>query len=159
MLTFPRFLFVAFSLSLVACGPPEEQGETVSVDPSEVGYGTEDDPAVENTLALEPGLYVIDGSDCADPANAGLRVWTGQGLEGSATRGCRFEVSSREGEVYTGTQSCTNTGDDSNTTTELSIEVLEPGSIVLTEADGPTHLTLCPEGQMPEWAREKLSVE
>ena len=123
----------------------------------ELQFGPASNGEVEdNRLALEPGLYVIDGSDCADPANAGLRVWTGSGLEGSATSGCTFEVTSRDGMEYIGRQSCTNTADGSQTTTDLSIEILEPGSIVLTEADETTHLTLCPEGEVSEWVKGKL---
>lgn len=159
-----RLLLFLLALSVVACGssegtvPAENAGpRTVSVDSSEVGLGTEEEPAVaDNELALEPGLYVADGTDCGNPPNTGFRVWTGQGLEGSSTEGCRFTVSSREGEVYKGRQSCANTGTGSRTTTELSIEVLEPGSIVLTEADEATHYTLCPESEVPEWVGDRL---
>ncbi|WP_116126340.1 hypothetical protein [Lewinella sp. IMCC34183] len=152
-----RLLTAFFPLIIFACGPSEsEAGETVSVDPSEVGAGPETDTTEDNRLALDPGLYVTDGSNCSDPANAGYRVWTGRGLEGSATKGCTLEITSRDGETYTGRQSCVNTYDDSRTDTDVTIEVLEPGSFVLTEADETTHLTLCPEGEAPEWVQEKL---
>lgn len=154
-----RFLLVLLTLAIIACGPSDsEEGETVSVDPAEVGYATEDEPEQDNQLALEPGLYVPDGADCADSADTDLWVWTGQGLESSATSGCKFEISSREGEVYKGRQNCSGTNGDAGSA-QFSIEVLEPGSIILTEGEETTHLTLCPEGETPDWVREKLVVD
>ena len=154
--------YVPFSLFLLmACGS-EETGratpidgeQTVEVDAAEAGYadrpGT-DRLDAQNSLALEPGLYVIEGTDCEDPANTGWRVWTGQGLESADSGDCTFEMTGLEGEVYTGRQSCGGGG-------EISIEVLEPGSIMLTEAGETTHFTLCPGGELPEWVEEKLSA-
>ncbi|WP_116107339.1 hypothetical protein [Lewinella sp. IMCC34191] len=150
-------------LLLAACGS-EETGQatpidgeqTVEVDAAEAGYaerpGT-DSLDAQNSLALEPGLYVIEGSDCQDPTNTGWRVWTGTGLQGEGTTDCRFEMTGLEGDVYTGTQSCAN-----GSGAEISIEILEPGSLVLTEAGETVHLTLCPEGSIPEWVEEKLSA-
>ena len=159
MLNLLRSVSVLAFFFLLACSSAGEGSETES-GPRTVSVEQDNgSKEIDNRLALEPGLYVIDGSDCADPASAGLRVWTGRGLEGAATKGCTFEVTSREGMEYRGRQSCTTTSDDSRTTAELSIEVLEPGSIVLTEAEETTHLTLCPEGEVPEWVREKLSVQ
>ncbi|MBB4080867.1 hypothetical protein GGR28_003506 [Lewinella aquimaris] len=147
-------------LCLLGCSSSGEGSEaessgarTVTIDPDN---GNE---AMENTLALEPGLYVIDGSECDNPVATDARVWTGRGLETSTTQGCTFEVTSHEGMVYHGRQSCATASDGASTTTELSIEVLEPGSIVLTEAGETMHLTLCPDGEVPEWVTEKLTVE
>ena len=39
-----------------------------------------------------------------------------------------------------------------------SVSMMEPGSIILTEAGETVHLTLCPEGDLPDWVEEKLSA-
>ena len=159
----PYFLAILLVLTVLACGS-EETGQatpidgeqTVEVDAAEAGYaerpGT-DSLNAQNSLALEPGLYVIEGTDCEDPANTGWRVWTGEGLEGADTGECTFEMTGLEGNVYSGRQSCGN-----GSGREVSIEVLEPGSIVLTEAGETLHLTLCPDGELPQWVEEKLSA-
>ena len=160
-----RFLLLtaaSFCLTLLACGPDERSEEaidgpqTVEVDAAEAGYadrpGT-DSLDADNSLALEPGLYVIEGSDCQDPANTGWRLWNGKGFQGADTGECTFELSGLEGEVYTGRQAC-----GGGAGAELSIEVLEPGSIILTEGGETVHLTLCPDGEIPEWVETKLSA-
>ncbi|MCP9234308.1 hypothetical protein [Lewinella sp. JB7] len=153
MLHLLRSVSVLALCCLLACSSSGEGSEAESSGARTV---TIDQPneakEVENTLALEPGLYVIDGSECDDPVATGSRVWTGRGLEASSTTNCTFEVTSHEGMVYHGRQSCDNSG-----TTEFSVEVLEPGSFVLTEAGETMHLTLCPDGEVPEWVRDKLS--
>ena len=158
----PVLLATFLSLTLLACNSDERSEEaidgpqTVEVDAAEAGYadrpGT-DSLDAENNLALEPGLYVIEGSDCQDPANTGWRVWNGKGLQGADTGDCTFEMTGLEGEVYTGRQSC-----GGGAGAELSIEVLEPGSIILTEAGETVHLTLCPDGEIPAWVDEQLSA-
>ena len=160
----PKYAVLLSLLNLIllsACGSEEtgratpiEGEQTVEVDAAEAGYadrpGT-DSLDAQNSLALEPGLYVVEGTDCDDPANTGWRVWTGQGLESANSGNCTFEMTGLDGEVYTGRQSCGGGG-------EISIEVLEPGSIILTEAGETVHLTLCPGGEIPEWVEAKLSA-
>ena len=48
-------------------------------------------------LPLIPGVFVMDGEGCGDPANAGFRIGTARGLSGSATKDCRVTVLSRKG--------------------------------------------------------------
>ena len=162
MLKYPRISVLMLVLNLMACGseetgsaPPIDGPETVAVDPDETGFAerTPADNTTENPLALEPGLYVTEGTDCANPSETDYRVWTGRGLEGSTSADCTFEVTSLEGETYTGRQSCAGSG----TSAEFTIEILEPGSFVLTEAGETMHLTLCPEGEAPEWVEERLT--
>ena len=147
-------LFAACGSEETGRATPIEGEQTVEVDAAEAGYadraGT-DSLDARNSLALEPGLYVIEGTDCSDPTNTGWRVWTGKGLQGAGSGDCTFELTGLEGEVYTGRQACGGGG-------ELSIEVLEPGSIILTEAGETAHLMLCPEGKIPEWVEAQLST-
>ncbi|PPK87257.1 hypothetical protein CLV84_0194 [Neolewinella xylanilytica] len=158
---FIAFFAVACASEETGSATPIDGPETVSVDPDKTGFAerTPADSTAENALALEPGLYVAEGSDCRNPANAGYRVWTGRGLEGSATDDCTFEVVSVDGETYTGRQSCANTSDGNPSPVEITIEILEPSSFILTEADETVHLTLCPEGVAPAWVAEKLVDE
>ena len=162
MLKYAGIAVLMLVLILSACGS-EETGsatpidgpETVAVDPDETGFAerTPEDSTADNPLALEPGLYVTEGTDCRNPSETGYRLWTGRGLEGATSSDCTFEVSSLEGETYTGRQSCAGSG----TPAEYTIEILEPGSFMLTEAGETMHLTLCPEGEGPAWVDERLT--
>lgn len=64
-------------------------------------------------VPLTPGIYVVDGENCRNPANAGWRGWDGDGLVGSSTRDCRATIVSRSGDDYTLRNSCENTYDGS----------------------------------------------
>ena len=74
-------------------------------------------------VPLTPGVYVLEGTGCQNPANAAFRVWNGRGLSGSATKDCRATVLSRDGEIYTLRNSCVNTYDGSRTPETLTIRV------------------------------------
>lgn len=82
-------------------------------------------------LPLTPGVYVLEGTDCRNPANAAFRIWNGRGLSGSATKDCRATVLSRSGETYTVRNSCVNTYDGSRTPETLTVRVPDPAHLTV----------------------------
>lgn len=64
-------------------------------------------------VPLTPGMDVVQGESCRNPANAGWRGWDGDGLMGSSTRNCRAKIVSQTGEDYRLRNSCENTYDGS----------------------------------------------
>ena len=103
----------------------------------------------DDRLPLRRGLYVIAGTDCANPANAAFREWTGQGLQGSATRDCTLSVLARNGIVYSIRQSCVNTYDESRTATEFVLEIMDSSAFILQETDETSQFEWCEDANVP----------
>ncbi len=101
-------------------------------------------------LPLTPGVYVLEGADCRNPANAAFRVWNGRGLSGSATKDCRATVLSRAGERYTLRNSCVNTYDGSRTPETITLRV--PDQVHF--AVGDNRFRSCSMAQVPASLRE-----
>ena len=101
--------------------------------------------AATAVLPLMPGVFVLEGTECRNPANAAVRVWTGRGLSGSATRDCRATVLSHDGGVYRVSNSCVNSYDGSRTAETLVIGV--PDRVHFTVAGN--RFGACPMAQVP----------
>ncbi len=106
-------------------------------------------PGGTGPLPLTRGVYVADGSDCAHPANAVVRVYDGQGISGSTTKDCRVTVNSRDRSAYRVSNSCVNTYDGSRAAVDQTVTVPEATHFAL---DG-TRFGLCPAGEAPESLR------
>lgn len=76
-------------------------------------------------VPLTPGIYVVQGESCRNPANAGWRGWNGDGLVGSSTRNCRAMILSRSGDDYRLRNSCENTYDGSRSDETFTMTVTD----------------------------------
>lgn len=76
-------------------------------------------------VPLTPGVYVLEGTTCENPANAAWRVWDGRGLSGSNTQACRAQIMSRSGDTFTLRNSCENTYDGLRTDETLAMTVTD----------------------------------
>ena len=130
--------------------PPSPTASASDAGPMEGTPVVEADDGTYNALPLTPGVYVLAGTTCENPSNAGWRVYNGQGLSGSATRACRSTIVKQEGDTYTIRNSCENTYDGSRT----------PNTVAVTIPD-QVHFTLngqqfesCPMAQVPAELRE-----
>ena len=90
-------------------------------------------PGAQDALHLSHGVYVIEGVSCASPPNAAVRVYSGTGFSGSATRDCMFKVEERQGSLYGGTNTCTDTYDGRRRATALSVRVRDANRFRLAE--------------------------
>ena len=111
--------------------------------------------AAPDTIPLTPGVYVVEGTSCENPANAAWRVWDGEGLSGSTTRTCRAEVLSRSGNTYRLRNSCENTYDGSRTDETLAITVTDQVHFT-TES---VAFASCSTAQVPAALRRRLTGE
>lgn len=82
-------------------------------------------PLVPEQVPLTPGVYVLAGTTCANPANAAWRVWDGRGLSGSSTKACRATITAKRGDTYTLRNSCEDTYDGSRTDETLAMTVTD----------------------------------
>lgn len=97
-------------------------------------------------LGLMKGVYT-SGNDCGSIANAGLRIYDGVGLSGSATKNCRTRVVSRSGPTYRIANDCSATYNAQRSTQTFTIRV--SGSSRFTLSDGETGTyNYCPVGQL-----------
>lgn len=74
-------------------------------------------------LPLQRGVYVAEGSGCASPANAAVRIYNGTGISGSSTRDCRATVRLHQGNRYEVDESCENTYDGTRTSEVQSLTI------------------------------------
>ena len=107
--------------------------------------GTASSKGGTGPLPLTRGVYVAKGTGCKSPANAGLRIWNGTGLSGSATRNCRPTIKSRSGDTYKVSNSCENTYNGSRTTQAQTISVPDATHFTL---DGQS-FAMCSAGEAP----------
>lgn len=107
--------------------PSEEQD--IIADYSAPTASNSDAPLANETSArdvpLTPGIYVIEGESCRNPANAGWRGWDGDGLVGSSTRNCHATIVSQTGDDYRLRNSCENTYDGSRTDETFTMTVTD----------------------------------
>lgn len=163
---------VAFALT--ACGdggrdagvptPPADDDAPPAASPIEAAPPTTPRPAPAKDptgpLPLIPGIYVSSGEDCARPANAGFRIYTGRGISGSATRGCEATVASQQGSSYRIEQSCVDTYSGERTTTEATVEVSSAHTFTLSgSGSGAATYSLCPADAPPSYLRDLVAAE
>ncbi len=161
-------LALAAAAVLAACSNASD-GEAVAPEQTERGAETqaaEPAPAPEasasaasGVLPLETGVYVLEGTDCGAPANAGLRIYDGAGISGSSTRVCHAEILSQDGAEFSVSQSCVNTYDGSRTSAPQELRIERSDSFTLVEGDEEGRFRLCPAEELPDYLRERVSNE
>ncbi len=143
-------LITAITLTLILTACSTSTPAVQSVPTSQPTQNVKDLPnatqSLQGTLPLQRGVYVIEGSGCASPANAVVRIYNGTGLSGSSTRECRTTVRSQDGSRYEVDQSCENTYDGTRTSESQTITVSGDQHFVL----GSARYGLCPSGQTPK---------
>ena len=113
----------------------------------------------EGVLPLKPGVYVLQNSGCAAPANAAVRFYDGRGISGSATHSCRTLVNSRRGDSYVVEQSCIDTpsGNGPRTSESQTITVHDAMTFTMQTTDESSRFRYCPTGELPGYLRERMT--
>ena len=93
-------------------------------------------------LGLIKGVYT-SGGDCGSIANAGLRIYDGVGLSGSATKACRTTIVSRSGRSYKIANDCAATYDGKRSTENFTVTVSGSGRFTLGDGESGTY-DYCP---------------
>ena len=106
-------------------------------------------------LGLITGVYT-SGDDCGSIANAGLRIYDGVGLSGSATRNCRTEVLSRSGQTYKIASDCAATYNGKRSTQKFTVRVSGSRRFTLSDGESGTY-NYCPVGQLDPVMRQYVS--
>lgn len=104
-------------------------------------------------VPLTPGVYVLQGTSCQNPANAAWRVWDGKGLSGSSTRACRAAILSLDDKTYTLRNSCQSTYDGSRSDETLAMTVTDQ---VHFSINGQS-FSSCSMAQAPQPLRERVT--
>lgn len=104
---------------------------------------------------LKPGVFVADGQRCSDPANAGIRIYDGKGIHGSATHACVAKVVEKRGNRYLVDQSCIDTpaGDGPRTVARESIVVQDALTFVMGKGRKAAKFSYCPASELPSWLK------
>ena len=161
---------MGLSLLLTACGQgstppaPAEGNAPASPSPAPASAPAPDAPkppadAPGGALPLTPGVYVMVGESCAQPANAGFRIYDGRGISGSATRACRLTVVSTEGETRQVDQSCIDTYSGERTTTRQTIRLNGAQGFTQTEDGDAGTFRLCPAGEGPSYLQDMVTPD
>ena len=113
-------------------------------------------PKPGGVFPLKPGVFVAKGQDCADPANAGIRIYDGKGIHGSATHACVAKVIKTTGKRYIFDQSCidTSAGDGPRVVARESILIQDALTFVAGEGVKATSFTYCPASELPSWLKQ-----
>ena len=117
---------------------------SAQVGPAAAGQRATDGAA--GTLGLIKGVYT-SGGDCGSIANAGLRIYDGVGLSGSATKNCRTKVVSRSGKTYKVSNDCAATYDGKRSTEQFTVRVSGSSRFTLSDGESGTY-NYCPVGQL-----------
>lgn len=106
-------------------------------------------------LGLMKGVYT-SSDDCGSIANAGLRIYDGVGLNGSATKTCRIKVTSRSGQTYNIANDCAATYNGKRSTQTFAVKV--SGSSRFTLSNGETGtFNFCPASRLNPTMRQYAS--
>lgn len=113
-------------------------------------------PKPGGVLPIKPGVFVAKGQDCADPANAGIRIYDGKGIHGSATHACVAKIVKQKGKRYVLDQSCIDTpaGDGPRKVARESILIKDALTFIAGEGVKATSFTYCPVSELPSWLRQ-----
>ncbi len=120
---------------------------------TEQEYTSTVDNSQERILSLEPGFYVMSSAECENPANAFWRYWNGMGLSGSSTKSCGMKLLAREGTTFTVEQTCTNTYDNSKSTTQFTLQVADVNHFSIIQGGKKQEFKFCEE--TPSWFENK----
>ncbi|RPF72500.1 hypothetical protein [Aurantiacibacter spongiae] len=158
-------LALPFTVTLAACGgskgaPPDAAttGEAAPTPgPSMTAHGVSPAPgAPAPALAHEAiGDYGISkgvySSDRCPPALASLKTFDGTGFNSRNSVDCRFTHTSREGDTYRGSQTCTDTYSNDERTDDLALTVRSRTRFTLTDEYGTQTYDLCPDERLADW--------
>lgn len=67
-------------------------------------------PNLGSVLPIKIGIYVDRSQTCADPANAGILSFDGDGLNGAHTHDCHLKIKSQQGKLFAYAQQCVDAG-------------------------------------------------
>jgi hypothetical protein len=126
--------WIALILTVNGCGsPPRGQAEIGTV------------------LPIRVGIYIDESQTCADPANAGLLSYDGEGLNGAHTHDCRMVVESLQGKLLVYSQQCVDAGiGDGPIISEKGLMTIESDNRFLLHRNaGTTAFTYCDPSALP----------
>jgi hypothetical protein len=104
-----------------------------------------------SVLPIRVGIFVNESQTCADPANAGILSYDGEGLSGAQTHDCRMLVESHQGKLFAYSQRCVGTGvGDGPIITENGFMTIESERQFLLQGKlGKTAYSYCDPSQLP----------
>ena len=106
-------------------------------------------------LPLKPGVYALVGDDgnpaACPPPLAALATFDGQGFGGRNSTDCRFVPEARNGNIWSGQQTCTDTYSKQPRTEDLSITVDSPARFTRVDPYGRATFALCPDEKLRDW--------
>lgn len=174
-----RALLTLSAAALAACGQSEqpapspaepatatavETPDTPETPAAEPTAPTEDRAPAERSstsgpLPLTPGVYVVGGENCANPSNAGIRIYDGLGLSGSQTKACRLTVTSHDGATFQADNSCIDTYSDQRTSSAVSLRIPDATHFTIGEAGRSASYRLCPAAEVPSYLQDLVTPE
>ena len=101
-------------------------------------------------LGLTVGVYAASGSTCP-PAMAGLATFDGSGFGSRNATRCTFSPESREGQTFTGTQTCIDSYSKQPVTEDLTITVASTSRFTQENKWGRATFDLCPGEKLADW--------
>jgi hypothetical protein len=111
-------------------------------------------PAPGGIYKLKPGIFVAEGANCADPANAQIRLYDGRGISTAHTRACSARILSKKakgrGRIFKVVQSCIDAGagPGKGFTDRQTVYVRDALTFTMTSASSTTY-HYCPIDQLP----------
>lgn len=132
--TLLKTFWIALTMAFTGCGsPPQSQAEIGSV------------------LPIRVGIYIDESQTCADPANAGLLSYDGEGLSGAHTHDCHMIVESHQSKLFAYSQQCVDTGVGYGPViTEKGLMTIESDKRFLLHRNaGQTAFTYCAPSALP----------
>ena len=85
-------------------------------------------------FGLPAGVYVLRDVACDAPPNYAFRAVTMDGIAGSTTKDCIFEITDRDGALSGGSNICTDLYSGMRTGTAISVRTLGPQAFRLAES-------------------------
>lgn len=106
---------------------------------------------IGSVLPIRVGIYIDESQTCADPANAGLLSYDGEGLNRAHTHDCRMIIESHQGKLFAYSQQCVDAGiGDGPIITEKGLMTIESDKRFLLHRNaGKTAFTYCDPSALP----------
>lgn len=108
-------------------------------------------PQPRGVYPLAQGIYVAQGSVCATPANAAIRVYDGKGISTAHTHACVASVLSQQQGRYTVNQTCIDSGEGEGKSFEQKQEVVVIDGQTFAQDTGASNINYhyCPATSLP----------
>jgi len=118
-----------------------------------------DQPNLGSVLPIRIGVYVDESQTCADPANAGILSFDGEGLNGAHTHACHMKIESQQGKRFAYAQQCIDAGvGDGPSTTESGLLSIESERrFVMHRRSGNSAFNYCEPSALPPAMRTPQS--